>query len=280
MSGLRAYGRMIKVSHTIFSMPFALSAVLLASREAAVTWLDVVLIVLCVLMARSSAMGFNRIVDREIDGANPRTANREVPSGTISVASAWIWTLASAALFHVFAAMLGSLTLLLAPVALVVLWGYSLSKRWTFLCHLILGLALALAPIAAWIAITDGMSVTALLLGLAVGTWVSGFDIIYSCQDAEFDRKNDLSSLPAALGVGPALVISALLHVVTFAALCALPYWAPMGVFYWVGVVAIGGVLVWEHAIVRPTDLSRVNKAFFDLNGYISLVFFAGVALS
>ena len=280
MSALVTYGRMIKVSHTIFSMPFALAAAVLAGREHSVTLTQIVLIVLCVLTARSSAMGFNRVVDRKYDAENPRTASREIPSGAISVRAAWGFTLASAVLFVLFAGLLGQLTLLLSPVALIVLWGYSLTKRFTFLCHLVLGLALALAPLAVWIAIAETVAVPALLLSVAVGTWVAGFDIIYSCQDAEVDREQGLRSVPAVMGVGPALLVSAGLHVVSSFALFALPIFVELGPLYWVGVAVIVLVLVYEHLIVKADDLSRVNKAFFDLNGYISLVFLACVLVS
>jgi len=273
MSQWVTFGRMIKISHTIFSMPFALAALILAGREAPVTVWQLVWIFCAVLTARASAMGFNRIVDRDIDALNPRTANREIPSGAMSVKGAWFWTLFSAVLFVGFAGLLGRLTLMLSPVALAIVWGYSWSKRYTALCHLVLGVALALAPLAVWIAITGSVAVPALLLSAAVGTWVAGFDIIYACQDAEFDRENELRSIPSTLGVGPALWVSIGLHVLTMVSLAALPHWIEMDWPYWVGLSLIGVVLCWEHAIVKPNDLSRVNKAFFDLNGYISLVF-------
>ncbi|TNE86387.1 MAG: 4-hydroxybenzoate octaprenyltransferase [Deltaproteobacteria bacterium] len=279
-SALVTYSRMIKLSHSIFALPFALAAAVLAAREVEVTAWQIALIVLCMVTARSSAMGFNRIVDRDIDAENPRTANREIPAGQISVSAAWGFTLGSAALFVVFAALLGRLTLYLAPVALMVVWGYSLAKRYTALCHVILGVALAIAPTAVWIALTGGFSAVPALLSLAVGTWVAGFDIIYSCQDADFDRDRGLNSIPAALGIKGALVVSALLHVATMAALVALPSVVALGAVYWVGVAVIGAVLFYEHWIVRPDDLSRIDKAFFDLNGYISLAFFAFVALA
>jgi 4-hydroxybenzoate polyprenyltransferase len=170
--------------------------------------------------------------------------------------------------------------LYLSPVALAVIWGYSLTKRFTALCHLFLGAALALAPLAVWIAITGEIAAPALLLSAGVGTWVAGFDIIYACQDAAFDRENSLRSIPSVLGIGRALFVSGLLHMGTMVALACVPLWLEMGLSYWVGIGLIGVVLVWEHAIVKPSDLSRVNKAFFDLNGYISLVFFTCVWFS
>jgi 4-hydroxybenzoate polyprenyltransferase len=176
--------------------------------------------------------------------------------------------------------LLGKLTLYLSPIARAVVWGYSLCKRFTSMAHIVLGLALALAPTAVWISFTQSYGVAPLLLSLAVGTWVAGFDIIYSCQDTDFDRERGLHSIPSRLGVKGALIVSAVLHVATIGCLAALPLVEPMGPSYWVGVVLIAGVLIYEHAIVTPTDLSRINKAFFDLNGYISLVFLAAVALS
>ncbi len=279
-SALVTYSKMIKLSHSIFALPFALASGLLASRTVDVTVTQWVLIVLCMVTARSSAMGFNRIIDRDIDAANPRTASREIPAGEIGVASAWGFTLGSAVLFVLFSGLLGATTLMLSPVALAVVWGYSLTKRFTLLCHAVLGAALGLAPLAVWIALTGSVAVTPLLLSVAVATWVAGFDIIYACQDADYDAGVGLHSVPSRLGVGRALVVSALLHVVTLVALAALPSQLALGWGYWVGVGLIGAVLAYEHAIVTPTDLSRVDKAFFDLNGYVSLVFLVAVAFA
>lgn len=280
MNSLVVYSRMIKLSHSIFALPFALAAAVLAARQVEVTLLDIGLIVGCMVAARSSAMGFNRIVDSDIDAKNPRTAGRELVTGAISIRAAWAFTLGSAAVFVLFAGLLGLHTLALAPIALAVVWGYSLSKRYSALCHIILGVALALAPSAVWIALTVDYGPIPALLSLAVGTWVAGFDIIYSCQDAGFDRDEGLYSIPSRFGVGPALVMSAGLHVITVGALVALPFVTVLAWPYWVGVCLIGAVLVYEHAIVSPSDLTRVNKAFFDLNGYISLVFLAVVLLA
>lgn len=271
------FSRMIKLSHSIFAMPFALAAAVLAAREVDVTALQLVWIVACMVTARSSAMGFNRIVDRDIDALNPRTAIREIPSGQIGLPAAWGFTLGSAALFVGLSALLGAKTLLLSPVALGVIWGYSLTKRFTALCHLWLGMALAIAPTAVWIALTDGWGVVPALLSLAVGTWVAGFDILYACQDASFDREHGLSSIPARLGLRGAMGVSAVLHVATMGALAALPFVTALHPIYWAGFLLIGAVLAYEHAIVTPSDLSRIDKAFFDLNGYVSLIFFAFV---
>lgn len=279
-SPLVVYSRMIKLSHSIFALPFALAAAVIASRQVDVSAAQIALILICMVAARSSAMGFNRIVDRDVDAKNPRTAMREIPSGLISLPMAWAFTLGSAAVFVAASAALGQLTLMLSPVAIAIVWGYSLTKRFTALCHAVLGLALALAPTAVWIALTGTWGWIPALLSLAVGTWVAGFDIIYSCQDAAFDRENNLRSVPAVLGVGGALVVSAVLHVVTIGALAALPSVVALGAAYYVGLVIIAGVLLYEHWIVRPDDLSRVDKAFFDLNGYVSLVFFVFVVVA
>ena len=277
-SPLVTYSRMIKLSHSIFAMPFAFAAAVLAAREVTVTWDQLLWIVACMVFARSSAMGFNRIVDRDIDAQNPRTQRRELPSGQISVGAAWAFTLGSAALFVVSAGMLQPLALYLSPVALAVVWGYSFTKRFTAMCHLVLGLGLALAPTGVWIGLTGSYGPIPLILSLAVGTWVAGFDILYSCQDVEFDEDAGLNSIPVALGLRNAMVVSAVLHVATVALLAVLPWFTPLGALYAVGVAVIAAVLVYEHWIVRPDDLSRIDKAFFDLNGYVSLAFFAFVA--
>ncbi len=278
-SPLVTYSRMIKLSHSIFALPFALAAAVLASRTTPTTWVQWAAIVLCMVSARSSAMGFNRVVDARYDALNPRTAGRELPSGQISTRAAWGFTLASAALFVGFSAVLGRTTLMLAPVALAVVWGYSLTKRFTWLCHAWLGMALGIAPVAVWIALTGTVSPIAWLLAASVATWVAGFDLIYACQDADFDAGAGLQSLPARWGVRAALVASIALHVVTMVCLIALGWVASLGWVYGAGLLTIGGVLAYEHAIVSPTDLSRVDKAFFDLNGYVSLAFLAAVVL-
>lgn len=274
------YGRMIKFSHSIFAMPFALASGVIAARGATVAWWQWVLIVVCMVAARTAAMGTNRIVDREFDARNPRTAIREIPSGQIPVSAAIAFTVAAAVVFVVAAFALHPLCGWLSPVALGVVCGYSYAKRFTALVHLWLGVALGLAPIAVWIAITGGVSAVPILLAAAVLTWVSGFDILYSLQDEAFDRGQGLRSIPVALGQVGAMWVSGLLHVGTVALLAAIPMFAPMGVMYWVGWTIITGVLGYEHWLVRPGDLSKIDKAFFDLNGYVSLLFFGAVLMS
>lgn len=274
------YARMIKLSHSVFSMPFALAAALIAWREVPFVPTDLAWILVCLVTARASAMGFNRLIDAPFDARNPRTAVREIPSGQISRGAAWAFTLGAAAVFVGASAALSSAALALSPVALAVVWGYSWTKRFTALCHLVLGVALALAPTGVWVALTDSYGAAPALLSVAVGTWVAGFDIIYACQDADFDRANGLYSVPARLGLPGALALSAALHVATVACLVALPWVVPMAWPWWIGVTLITGVLAYEHTLVTPTDLSRVDKAFFDLNGYVSLLFLAFVAVS
>ena len=276
---LSAFARDIKLAHSVFALPFALAAAWLVSRQQEVAWTSWAWIVVAMVGARSSAMGFNRIVDRAIDARNPRTANREIPGGRLSVRAAWALTLAFTALFAFASWMLDPLCLFLSPVALLVLWGYSLTKRFTSLCHLVLGLALGLAPVAVWIGLTGRVQAPALLLGGAVLTWVAGFDVLYSLQDQDFDQRQGLRSLPVALGERGALVVSALLHLATVGLMAALPATLPLGWPYPVGVVAIALVLAWEHWIVRPGDLSRLDQAFFALNGWVSLGFLAAVVL-
>lgn len=273
------FGRMIKFSHSIFAMPFALASAALAARDAAPTFGQIAGIVACMVLARSAAMGFNRIADRHIDAKNPRTAIREIPSGQISVAAAWAFTVAAAVGFVACAAWLNPLCGWLSPVALAVVLGYSYAKRFTALVHLWLGVALGLAPVAAWMALTGTVGTPALLLAGAVVTWVAGFDVLYSLQDEDFDRAHGLRSIPVALGQVGALWVSGLLHVGTAALLAALPFAVALGPAYWAGWALIVGVLGYEHWLVRPGDLSRIDKAFFDLNGYVSLLFLGAVLL-
>ena len=273
LSAVATFGRMVKFSHTVFALPFALAAAAIAARDHGLSPGRLVAILLAMVGARTAAMGFNRIVDRHIDAANPRTAGRELPTGRVSLVAAWTLTLASTLLFVGAAAWLGPLCLALSPVALALLFGYSYTKRFTWLCHLFLGLAIAAGPGGAWIAVTGGVSAPALWLMAAVATWIGGFDILYALSDRDFDRSHGLQSIPVRFGVRGALVLSAGLHAVTVAALCGLARSASLGPVYQVGIVAITAILLWEHAIVRPGDLSRLDMAFFNLNGYVSVAF-------
>ena len=268
----------IKFSHTIFAMPFALLSAVLAARGVppgrTLFW-----IVVAMVGARSAAMAFNRIVDRDLDAKNPRTAVREIPAGKLSVGAAAVFTGLSAVLFVVAAAQLNRLCLFLSPVALVLVLGYSFTKRFTASAHVVLGLCLAIAPVGAWIAVTGRLALVPVLLGLSVLFWVAGFDVIYSLQDEAFDRKEGLRSIPVALGGRRALAISALFHAATLALLYGVFVAAAGGVAFGVGVVLAGLFLVRQHAIVSPTDLSRVDAAFFTANGWLSVVVFACGAL-
>jgi len=271
--------RMVKFEHTLFALPFALAAAAIAARGHGLSVARVAGIVVAMAGARTAAMGFNRIVDRHIDAKNPRTAGRELPTGAISLRTAWAMTIAASAVFFVAAAALGPLCLLLSPVALAILLGYSLTKRFTALCHLFLGLAIAGGPAGAWIAVRGDFGRAPGLLMLAVACWIAGFDILYALADRDFDRAAGLHSIPARLGIKGALVVSALLHAVTVAALVALAPAAALGVPYLAGVAVVTVLLVYEHAIVRPNDLSRLDMAFFNLNGYVSVAFFVATLI-
>ncbi|HEY0707303.1 MAG TPA: UbiA-like polyprenyltransferase [Polyangia bacterium] len=269
------FGRMVKFSHTVFAMPFALAAAAIAARDHGITPGRVFAIVIAMIGARTAAMGFNRIVDRDIDARNPRTANRELPTGQVGLKAAVALTVLSIGVFIAAAAWLGPLCLALSPVALALVLGYSYTKRFTWLCHIVLGVAIAAGPGGAWIAVTGQISAPALWLMLAVATWIGGFDVLYSLADRDFDRNEGLHSIPARFGLRGALWISVALHVVTAVALLGLWRSAHLGPLYLGGVALIVLLLIWEHAILRPDDLSRLNKAFFDLNGYVSLAFLA-----
>ncbi|MCX4244734.1 UbiA-like polyprenyltransferase [Paraliomyxa miuraensis] len=287
----RAFSRLVKLGHTVFGLPFALAAAMLADRYAVahggegLTWGRLCLLVLAFAGARAAAMGWNRIADRRFDAANPRTADREIPAGVISVRAAALFTVLCAAVFVGAAVALGPVPAVLSVPCLVIVLAYSLFKRFSWASHLFLGLALALAPGGAFVAITGGLSGwwIPVPLMLAVATWVAGFDVLYSLADESFDRAHGLHSIPVRFGVRGALVISALLHVGTMAALGALHVVAgPVTGLSWVhlcGLLLIATILVHEHWIVRPGDLRRLDKAFFDLNGYVALAYLAAVAV-
>ncbi len=276
---LTHYGSLVKLSHTVFALPFALAAVVLASPYAQVTVGKVLLIVVCIASARTAAMAFNRLIDRDIDGKNPRTKDRELPKGVLSVFAVRSLVFCSCALFLLCAAQLGRLPLYLSPVALALALGYSYTKRFTAFCHVILGLAIAFAPGGAWIALGAPLTAAPCLLVLGVASWVAGFDVLYSLQDVAFDAGERLRSIPVRLGVSGALVVSALLHLVTIACLLGVGLVLGRGTPYMLGVAAITALLVIEHAIVRPSDLTKLNQAFFDVNGYVSLLFLLCVGL-
>lgn len=269
----RTFGRMIKFSHTVFALPFALAAAAMAGRIHGVTIDRLIAIVVAMAAARTAAMGWNRVVDRRFDAQNPRTAQREIPSGKIAARTAVTLVVLASAVFIASSAYLGRTCLLLSPVALAMVLGYSYTKRFTWLCHVFLGFAIAAGPAGAWIAVTGTMAAPAWWLVLAVATWIGGFDILYALSDRQFDRDAKLRSIPARFGVLRSLWISGVLHVFTVVTLVMTGVAAHLGFTYFVGLTAIAGILVWEHSIVKPTDLSRLNMAFFALNGYVSLAF-------
>jgi 4-hydroxybenzoate polyprenyltransferase len=266
---------MVKFSHTVFALPFALAAAAIAARGHGITAAQVLAILVAMAGARTAAMGFNRIVDRRLDAQNPRTAGREIPSGEVSVFAAAILTATSAAVFVAAAASLGRLCLVLSPIVLLLVLGYSFTKRFTWLCHLFLGLAIGVAPAGAWIAVRGDLGMPAVWLMVAVATWIGGFDVLYALADREFDRRVGIHSIPARFGVPASLVISAACHLGTVVALLAAGQAAGLGAVYFLGVAAVLAIFIYEHAIVRPSDLSRLDVAFFNLNGYVSLVYLA-----
>jgi 4-hydroxybenzoate polyprenyltransferase len=273
------YGSLIRFSHTVFALPFALASVALAWPSHPVTLPRFLWILLAMVSARSAAMAFNRLVDRKFDALNPRTQQWEVPRGTVTVREAIWLTLASSVVFVYAAYRINFVCFVLSPVALAIVFFYSLTKRFTWASHLFLGLALALAPMGAWLAVSGAPGdlrelATPFFLGLAVLFWLAGFDIIYSLQDHEFDRKQGLYSVPVRFGVAAALRFSTLCHIFTVVFLAAVGLSAQMGVIYWLGFVIVSIILFWEHRLVTPTDLSRINRAFFDFNAYVSVGYF------
>jgi 4-hydroxybenzoate polyprenyltransferase len=265
---------MIKIEHTLFALPFAfLGAVLAASGIPTVA--QILWITLAMIGARSTAMAFNRVADKEYDARNPRTSMRAIPAGALSVGFVLAFTIIGAALFVFAAAMLNRLTLLLSPIALASIVFYSYTKRWTLLSHLVLGWCLAIAPTGAWIAVRGAIdSPIPLLLSLTVMLWTAGFDVLYGCQDYDFDRREGLHSIPARFGVARSLWISRLLHVGAFAALVALYFVTHLGGLALLGLIATGALLIYQHTLVRANDLSRLNAAFFTTNAFVSVILF------
>jgi len=296
MQQVKSYLSLIKFSHTIFAMPFALIGFSLGVQHRMITgdtlrypdrsllgsyvqielaplWLVLILVVLCMIFARSAAMAFNRYLDRSYDAKNPRTAVREIPSGVITAQNALIFTIVSSVLFIATCLFINQLCFFLSPIALAIVLGYSYTKRFTALCHLILGLGLSLAPIGAYLAVTAEFSLLPILFSLVVLLWVSGFDIIYALQDEEFDRSQQLYSVPAWIGKAKALFVSELLHVGSAVMVVLAGFYGDFGWLYWVGVAVFVGMLIYQHSIVKPNDLRRVNIAFMTANGIASVVF-------
>ena len=271
---IRTTLEMIKIEHTLFALPFAFLGAVLAAHGIPTAW-QMLWSTLAMVGARSTAMAFNRIADRDIDARNPRTKMRAIPAGTLSVAFVWGFTLLSAALFLLSAAMLNRLTLWLSPIALASILLYSYTKRWTLLSHLMLGWCLSIAPTGAWIAVRGSLdSPVPLLLSLTVMLWTAGFDVLYACQDYEFDRGEGLHSIPARIGIARALWMARLLHAGAFVALVALYFLTNLGLLAMAGVIATGALLIYQHTLVRANDLSRLNAAFFTTNAFVSIILF------
>ncbi len=275
METFRRYLSLIKFSHTVFALPFALIGFTLAihTGRASFSGMKLLLVLLCMVFARSAAMAFNRFIDRRFDASNPRTSVREIPAGLISPQAALAMVLFCCAAFIICTWFINALCFYLSPVALLVILGYSYTKRFTPLCHLVLGVGLSLAPIGAYMALTERFDVLPLIFSMVVFLWVSGFDIIYALQDDEFDRSQNLKSIPVWLGRRAALRLSTLLHLVASLAVAAAFIVGSFGWLYLLGALVFVGLLIYQHALVKPDDLSRVNLAFGTLNGVASVIF-------
>ncbi|MGE5837055.1 MAG: 4-hydroxybenzoate octaprenyltransferase [Acidobacteriota bacterium] len=277
LARLRTYASFVRFSHSLFALPFALVGALLAARVVGFSPVRVLWIVACMVAARSAAMGFNRLVDAEFDARNPRTAMRELPAGRMTRGEAVVFVLTASAIFVACVAPLGWVCLALSPVALAIVFWYSLAKRFTSYTQAYLGLAMAIAPAGGWIAMGGPLSPVPWLLGLAIGAWVAGFDVLYACQDLEFDRREGLQSIPIRFGVSRSLLISRGLHVIAVLALAVAGIVAGLGWIYVMGVAAVAVLLVYEQSLVRENDLSQLKRAF-DLNGWVGVLYLATTA--
>ncbi|MDO9585099.1 MAG: UbiA-like polyprenyltransferase [Syntrophales bacterium] len=276
-SKILVYGRMIKFEHTIFALPFALASLLLAHRENPVEPRLVFWIIMAMIWARSAAMGFNRLVDARWDGKNPRTAGREIPAGNISRRDSALFVLICSLLFVLSAASISRICFWFSFPVLFLLCVYSYTKRFTWLSHLFLGFVQALVPLGVWLAVTGGFSLKIAAMSLTLGTYIAGFDLLYACQDVEFDRREGLYSMPANLGIERSIAISAFLHIITFISLASLYWIFDLSPFYFFFAAVIGILLIVEHRLVKPNDLSKINIAFFHVNSIISVLLFAAL---
>lgn len=267
------YFRLIKFSHSVFALPFAFTAAIIAS-EGIPTLHQIIWITVAMVGGRSGAMGMNRIIDKKIDALNPRTKNRELPRGLIKTSEAFLFTLVAFGLLVIAAYKLNPLCLKLSPFVLLVLFTYSYTKRFTWLCHVVLGIALSLAPLGAWIAVRGTFEYDILPLSLAIMFWVAGFDTLYGLQDMDFDRKHNLYSIPSIFGIKTSLWIARIFHFITIGLLLSLVFIFNLSVIYLIGVAIAFALLLYEHLLVTPDDLSRLNMAFFNMNGYISVTVF------
>ena len=279
LSRVRTYASFVRFSHSVFALPFALAGALLAARHVDVTWPKVAWIVVAMVTARSAALGFNRLVDARYDARNPRTANRELPRGALSRFEAIVFVVVASFVFVFASSRLNPVCFALSPVALAIVFWYSLAKRYTTWTQLFLGLAMAVAPVGGWLAVGGGNGWEPWLLGLAIGTWVGGFDVLYASQDVDFDRRHGLLSIPVSFGVSAALAISRAMHVVTVLCLVALAFVTPLGRLYLAGVAVVAALLAYEQSLVRADDLSQVKRAF-DLNGFVGILYLLVLAAS
>jgi 4-hydroxybenzoate polyprenyltransferase len=275
MKLVKDYLSLVKFSHTIFAMPFALVGFFSAVRygNAVFSWNILIGVLLCMVFARTAAMAFNRYLDRRIDQKNPRTAVREIPAGIIKSNSALWFVIFNAVAFIITTWFINRLVFYLSPVALAVILGYSFTKRFTYLCHFILGLGLSLAPIGAYLAVTGSFALLPVLYSVSVLLWVSGFDILYALQDEGFDKTENLYSVPVFLGRGNAMILSSVLHVLAVGVLSYAGYYVHQGLWYWIGLAVYSGLLLYQHLIISPKDISRVNMAFATMNGVASVLF-------
>jgi 4-hydroxybenzoate polyprenyltransferase len=279
MGKLTTYLSFVRFSHSVFALPFALTGALLAWRDHPFSWSQVAWIIICMVSARSAAMGFNRLADIDHDALNPRTKMRELPRGVMSRVEAAVFVLVASAIFIYGASRLNSICLALSPVALAIVFWYSLAKRYTAYTQLFLGLAMAVAPVGGWLAAGGAAGAEPWLLAMAIGLWVGGFDILYACQDLDFDRGYGLLSIPTRFGVRRSIQLSRAMHVATIIAMAALWRVAHLPPLYLVGVAIVAALLAYEQSLVSDDDLSQVKKAF-DLNGYVGIVYFVATALS
>ena len=279
MGKLATYLSFVRFSHSVFALPFALTGALLAWRDHPFSWSQVAWIIVCMVSARSAAMGFNRLADVDHDALNPRTKMRELPRGVMSRVEAVAFVVIASAIFIYGASRLNSICLMLSPIALAIAFWYSLAKRYTAYTQFFLGLAMAVAPVGGWLAAGGRGGVEPWLLGLAIGLWVGGFDILYACQDLDFDRGYGLLSIPTRFGVTRSIQLSRVMHVATVIAMAALWRVADLPLLYLVGVAIVAALLAYEQSLVSDDDLSQVKKAF-DLNGYVGIVYFVATALS
>ena len=276
---LRTYFSFVRFSHSVFALPFALAGALLASRHAAITAGTLGWILAAMVSARSAAMGFNRLVDARMDALNPRTSNRELPRGAMSMREAALFVTVASICFCYSAWRLSPLCFVLSPVALAIVFWYSLAKRYTTWTQMFLGLAMAVAPVGGWLAVGGRGGWEPWILALAIGTWVGGFDVLYACQDVDFDREHGLRSIPVRFGVAASLTISRVMHVVTVVCLLALALVTPLPSWYALGVALVAGLLVYEQSLVSADDLSQVKRAF-DLNGYVGILYLIVLAVA